>query len=146
MKKIYAMTKSSMSMESKNPAFETIEYERAEVLTAEVEEGNNEYKFKLTNLSEDQFVHRITQLNWRLNEGLDEAIYEIGVEDDGNPLGLSSEDLQESLANMKRMADAVGCDMTVQQFLKGEVGLTAKVLLRRTERLLVTPVQVSFFE
>jgi GTPase len=116
---------------------------KAEVLAAEIEEGNNEYKFKLTNLSEDQFIHRITQLNWRLNEGGDEAVYEIGVEDDGNPLGLSSEDLEESLSNLKRMADTVGCYMTVQQFLKGEVGITAKVLLRRTERLLVTPVQVQ---
>ena len=46
---------------------------KAEMLAAEIEEGNNEYKFKLTNLSEDQFTHRITQLNWRLNEGNDEA-------------------------------------------------------------------------
>ena len=116
---------------------------KAEMLTAEIEEGNNEYKFKLTNLSEDQFTHRITQLNWRLNEGNDEAVYEIGVEDDGNPLGLSSDDLNESLLNLKRMADMVGCCMNVQQFLKGEVGITAKVLLKRTERLRVTPVQVQ---
>ena len=53
---------------------ESRELRRAEVLAAEIEEGNNEYKFKLTNLSDDQFVHRITQLNWRLNEGCDEAV------------------------------------------------------------------------
>ena len=122
---------------------ESKELKRAEVLAAEVEEGNNEYKFKLTNLSDEQFTHRITQLNWRLNEGCDEAVYEIGVEDDGNPLGLSSEDLEESLMNLKRMAESVGCDMTVQQFREGEVGTTAKVLLKRTERLLVAPVQVQ---
>ena len=122
---------------------ESRELRRAEVLAAEIEEGNNEYKFKLTNLSDDQFIHRITQLNWRLNEGCDEAVYEIGVEDDGNPLGLSSEDMEESLVNLKRMADSVGCDMTVQHFLEGEIGTTAKVLLKRTERLLVAPVQVQ---
>lgn len=122
---------------------ESGQLKKAEMMAAEIEEGNNEYKFKLTDLSDDQFIHRITQLNWRLNEGGDEAVYEIGVEDDGNPLGLSSEDLEESLANLKRMADTVGCDMTVQQFRKGEVGITAKVLLRRTERLLVTPVHVQ---
>ena len=31
--------------------------------------GNTEYKLKLTNLTEEQMKHRITQLNWRLNEG-----------------------------------------------------------------------------
>ena len=29
-----------------------------------VVEGNVEYKYKLTDLSEDQLAHRITQLNW----------------------------------------------------------------------------------
>ena len=139
MKKIHAHRCQMSTREN----VESGELKRAEILSAEIEEGNNEYKFKLTNLSDDQFIHRITQLNWRLNEGCDEAVYEIGVEDDGNPLGLSPEDLEESLINLKRMADSVGCDMTVQQFLEGEVGVTARVLLRRTERLLIAPVQVQ---
>jgi len=81
--------------------------------------GNTEYKLKLTNLTEEQMKHRITQLNWRLNEGNiefiylrrysdihclkmtiliiqgnDEAQYLIGVEDDGKQLGLSDIDLK----------------------------------------------------
>ena len=47
---------------------------KGERLAAEVEEGNREYKFKLTGLSDSQLTHRITQLNWRLNEGNGEGI------------------------------------------------------------------------
>lgn len=66
------------------------QYQTASLLSAEIEEGNTEYKYKLTELNEEQFMHRVTQLNWRLNEGNDVAIYEIGVEDDGNPLGTAT--------------------------------------------------------
>lgn len=42
---------------------------QGQTLAPEVEEGNREYKLMLTNLSDEQLRHRITQLNWRLNEG-----------------------------------------------------------------------------
>ena len=31
---------------------------------AELADGNTEYKYKLSNLTEEQFTHRVTQLNW----------------------------------------------------------------------------------
>lgn len=43
---------------------------KASQLAAEVEQGNREYKYKLTNLTKDQLRHRISQLAWRLNESL----------------------------------------------------------------------------
>jgi GTPase len=95
---------------------------RGDRLEAEVEEGNREYKFRLTNLSDETLLHRITQLNWRLNEGNDEAVYLIGVEDNGNQLGLSESDLQESLKNLKYMADQVGCEMQIKELYAGEKG------------------------
>jgi GTPase len=119
------------------------EIQKGEHLVPEVEEGNREYKFKLTDLTDDQLTHRITQLNWRLNEGNDEAFYLIGVEDNGNQLGLSDEDLQESLKNLQFIADQVGCEMMVQQLYAGEQGTTAEVYMRRRERLTVEVVQVN---
>jgi GTPase len=119
------------------------EIRKGEHLLPEVEEGNREYKFKLTDLSDDQLTHRITQLNWRLNEGNDEAYYLIGVEDNGNQLGLSDEDLQESLQNLQFIADQVGCEMLVQQLYAGEQGTTAEVHMRRRERMTIDVVQVS---
>lgn len=119
------------------------EIQKGEHLVPEVEEGNREYKFKLTDLTDDQLTHRITQLNWRLNEGNDEAIYLIGVEDNGNQLGLSEADLQESLKNLQFIADQVGCEMMVRQLYAGEQGTTAEVHMRRRERMTVEVVQVN---
>jgi GTPase len=118
-------------------------YGEAVILAAEIEEGNCEYKFKLTNLNAEQLQHRITQLNWRLNEGNDEAIYQLGVEDDGYPRGISESELEASLMNLQKMADAVGCSLIVRQLLRGAEGITAEVLLRRLERQILRPVQIQ---
>lgn len=52
-------------------------------LPPEVERGNIEYKLKLIDPTPVRFEHLVTQMKWRLQEGLGEAIYEIGVSDDG---------------------------------------------------------------
>lgn len=43
-------------------------------------------------------------MKWRIREGKGEAIYEIGVEDNGMLVGLADEDLTESLTTLERMA------------------------------------------
>lgn len=88
-------------------------------LAAEVEEGNHEYKFKLSNMTTAQVNHRISQLQWRLNEGNDEAVYHIGVEDNGYPLGLTDLEMQESLQTLLYMAQQADCDMRVRQLYQG---------------------------
>lgn len=52
-------------------------------LPPEVERGNIEYKLKLVDPTPVRFEHLVTQMKWRLQEGFGEAIYEIGVSDDG---------------------------------------------------------------
>ena len=44
-------------------------------------------------------------MKWRLEEGLGEAIYEIGVEDNGLLVGLSNTDLLASVHTLERMAE-----------------------------------------
>ena len=122
---------------------EPFSFKKATLRPQEVEEGNNEYKLMLTNLTEDQFRHRVTQLNWRLNEGNDVAVYHLGLFDNGFPKGLSPSNLEESLESLRRMSDAVGCTMTVNEVCQGEVGLTAEVCLRRAKRLHINPVHVQ---
>ncbi len=78
----------------------------------------------------------------RLNEGANIAYYKIGVRDDGYPLGLSDEDLMESLVNIKRMAAALDCAVAVRKLLLGEAGTIADVVFRRKESNLVAPLQV----
>ena len=80
----------------------------------------------------------MTQLKWRLQEGLGEAIYEIGVEDNGLLAGLTREDLNMSLDTLKRMASKLGSETTVlrEQVVDGCEGensarIVAEVLVRK---------------
>jgi GTPase len=69
-------------------------------------------------------------------------VYQIGVEDDGNPLGITPAEMEASLGTLRHMAEVVGCSMAVSQLFAGKIGLTAEVLLRRRQRLALSPVQV----
>ncbi len=90
-------------------------------LPPEVEEGNIEYKvwsnsetivfvfnfeilllkLKLIDPTPTRFEHLVTQMKWRLQEGFGEAIYEIGVEDNGSCCGLSEDEMIKSLNTLK---------------------------------------------
>ncbi|KAF9325358.1 GTP binding protein [Podila minutissima] len=76
-------------------------------------EGNIEYKLKLIATAPDRFEHLVTQLKWRLSEGHGNAIYEIGVADDGSFVGLSPEDMDVSLKTLHRMAEFLKADVTI---------------------------------
>ena len=54
-------------------------------------------QLKLVNPSVSRIEHLVTQMKWRLKEGGGEAIYEIGVEDNGRLTGLTKEELESSL-------------------------------------------------
>ena len=64
-------------------------------LPPEPQQGNVEYKLKLVNPTEQRLEHLVTQMKWRLREGQGEAIYEIGVEDNGLMTGLSGGNLKK---------------------------------------------------
>ncbi|XP_062303899.1 GTP-binding protein 2b [Osmerus eperlanus] len=82
-------------------------------LPPEAEEGNIEYKLKLVNPTQYRFEHLATQMKWRLQEGRGEAVYQIGVEDNGLLVGLSEADMRASLKTLRRMAEKVGADITL---------------------------------
>ncbi|XP_051939904.1 GTP-binding protein 2-like isoform X2 [Hippocampus zosterae] len=82
-------------------------------LPPEAEEGNVEYKLKLVNPTQNRFEHLATQLKWRLQEGRGEAVYQIGVEDNGLLVGLSQADMTASIGTLRQMADKVGADITL---------------------------------
>lgn len=81
-------------------------------LEPEDDTGNHEYKYRLTGLTKEDLEGKTTQLNFRLEEGSGEAIYQIGVTDDGCPLGITNEQIEETLENIRYMAEQV--DATVQ--------------------------------
>lgn len=100
----------------------------------EVEEGNREYKLKLLRPSSSRLTHLATQLHWRLNESpKGEAVYLLGVRDDGHPEGLAEGELRESLATLRRMARGVKARVLRVRVGAGVTGRVAEVLLRREE-------------
>ena len=76
-------------------------------------QGNIEYKLKLTNISNARFARLVTQLKWRLLEGGGQAYYELGVADSGALIGLSRADLEESLETLEMMAGEIGASVIV---------------------------------
>ncbi|MFH1328406.1 MAG: hypothetical protein ABIH76_06155 [Candidatus Bathyarchaeota archaeon] len=59
--------------------------------------GNIEHKLRLVNVSIGRLEEITTPLKYRLEEGMGEAICELGVSDDGKIIGLRQADMRESL-------------------------------------------------
>lgn len=83
-------------------------------LAAEMDKaGHIEYKLKLIEPSADRFERLVTQMMWRLKQGRNEAIYELGLADDGTVIGLTRAEMDASLATLERMASEVGATVLV---------------------------------
>ncbi|XP_028304011.1 GTP-binding protein 2-like isoform X3 [Gouania willdenowi] len=104
----------------------------------EAEEGNIEYKLKLVNPTQYRFEHLATQLKWRLQEGRGEAVYQIGVEDNGLLVGLTEADMKASLKTLKRMAEKVGADIALLR--EREVDYDSDKTTRKIAEVLVRKV------
>lgn len=71
----------------------------------EQEEGNVEYKLKLLNKSDKRIQELATQMKYRCEEGGSECIYNLGVEDDGNILGITDVEYEETISVLKNAAE-----------------------------------------
>lgn len=97
----------------------------------ELDYGNIEYKLKLVDLTKEKIQKRITQLEFRLREGLGKCFYQLGVEDNGNPLGLCEEELKISIESLQHMSEEIGANMRVINFYQGKEGILAEVLVTK---------------
>lgn len=98
----------------------------------ENDDGNNEYKLKLVDTPTERLDQLATQMRFRVDEGFGEAIYTIGVTDDGRVLGLSESEYIETKKNLDILASKnnytftmlsekiVEKDMKVYEFLVRE--------------------------
>lgn len=75
------------------------------ILKPEIEEGNIEYKRYLINLDKIRFEQLLTQMKWRLMEGENEAIYYLGVNDDGSIYQMTENDKKETFFNFSLLVD-----------------------------------------
>lgn len=71
----------------------------------ESDDGPTEYKYRLTDLSVKQKQHLAGQMTFRLSEENGQAIYEIGLTDDGFPLGLTERELDDSIESLREIVD-----------------------------------------
>lgn len=75
--------------------------------------GFIEYKLKLINPTTERFERLVTQMMWRLKQGKNEAIYELGLADDGTVVGLTRAEMDASLRTLELMASEVGATVIV---------------------------------
>ena len=101
-------------------------------LPPEPQMGNIEYKLKLVNPTQQRLQHLVTQMKWRLREGNGEAIYEMGVEDNGIMTGLSEEDMDSSLDTLQEMARRLTATVQVLRQRKVDnLRTVAEILVRK---------------
>ncbi len=110
-------------------------------LEPEREDGNLEYKLKLDPRNEDRLIKLATQLNYRLNEGGGEAFYELGISDEGLPVGLTEEEAKRSLEAMDMIVENLGARYMIVRKEKGSRGYIYELLIRRTVD--TPPIQIS---
>ena len=101
----------------------------------EIDYGNIEYKLKLNNVPEKRLEKLVSQMQFRLREGNGECFYEIGVEDNGNPLGLNKDELEESLKTLYLMTQKINAKMTILNYRDGKQGLIGEILIIKEEKV-----------
>ena len=98
-------------------------------LPEELDNGNLEYKLKLTDITPEKLQKRITQMQFRLREGNGICRYLLGVEDSGNPLGISSLEMQSSVDTIKQMTSSIQATITKVEYFQGKTGIIAEITI-----------------
>jgi GTPase len=97
--------------------------------------GDREYKLRLIDLTRERRNELITQMNFRLFEGKGKAYYMIGFSDDGFPVGISQENMQESIQNLEGMAEDILALAVVSQKRRiSDAKYVAEIMVTRKER------------
>lgn len=111
-------------------------------LPQEAEEGNVEYKLALRGLDDERIEHLASQMKYRLFEGGGEAIYVLGVDDQGNIIGLCEDEERESIHVLEKVAEKIGARVQVlsREVVRGK--FIVRVLVR-SSREESPPVQVT---
>ena len=94
-------------------------------LGKECDDGPIEFKWKIVSPSVDRLQRRLDQMIYRLNEGNGRCLYQIGVEDDGNPKGLSDKDMIETIKTIYRMNKQINGKISITAMKRGQYGKVA---------------------
>ena len=92
--------------------------------------GNVEYKLKLCDVTKLRYEELKSGMNFRLHEGYGECFYEIGVEDNGNDLGITLEELTQTVSLLNLIANDLGCQTKITKYVAGQQGYIAELYIR----------------
>lgn len=109
----------------------------------EAETGGVEYKSRLTRPSRERIERLASQMKYRLAEGGGEALYLLGVEDDGSVRGLTPSEEEETLAALAEAASLIGAQVRVLSREAAAPGRRLVRLLVRLNREEAPPVQLT---
>ena len=92
--------------------------------------GNVEYKLKFEYMNDLKIKKYATQMKFRIIEGNGEAVYLIGVQDNGQIIGLPKSEVEYSIDILKKMAKEI--DSCIKQVIKINVENSDKKILMVT--------------
>lgn len=100
----------------------------------EIEEGNIEYKRSL-HIDNNRIEENISQMKWRIKEGDGEAIYYLGIEDDGSFYNWSDKEKTQTLNAIKLIINKANLKLIKMEKITYEKNYYFKVTIRERERL-----------
>ena len=104
-------------------------------LPPELNNGNIEYKYKLTDEYDERKYQKLaTQMNYRINEGVGKAIYIIGVSDKGVPRGIKNNDMIITLNKILKIIKII--DVKIKK-VNIYIGTEGKILTIRLNKNLM---------
>ena len=74
-------------------------------LPSKIDSGNIEYKLKITSNNKLYLIKLSTQLKIRCNNGRGMAIYLIGISDQGEILGINSNEFKVTINNVQKLVN-----------------------------------------
>ncbi|BCU68188.1 elongation factor 1-alpha [Sulfolobales archaeon HS-7] len=110
----------------------------------ERDEGAIEYKLLLSADNVDRLERLATQMKYRLEEGGGEAIYFLGVSDDGQVKGITEVELTRSVEILGKVAEVINAKVSILRRVEVNHGMyAAEILIRRTKEKLPITIHVA---
>ncbi len=104
--------------------------------------GKIEYKLILAEISEDRLQQLASQMKYRLEEGGGEAIYVIGVSDDGSVIGLDMDEIGNTINVIERIAGMINAKVVHKRLIEVKKSKYVAELLIRVHKEDI-PIQVN---
>ena len=103
-------------------------------ITKDGERNNIEFKENLKenyHLKKERIQRLASQMKYRMEKGDGEAVYFIGVDDDGKLVGLTVEEMKESIFVLKKVAQEIGSEVSKMEYQEAGKGKVAKILISK---------------